>query len=277
MTDTTIRRIVREVFNGAILAVGALLLAALLGLLFSSMAHSQTAPCAGKTAKQQCECLGMEYDPHLKPVPGCVVGTNHFEVPTQVVIQPPAAPEPQAKPSFELNIPYPSPSPTNVHDYALSRLKVGLEWKEIPANKDIYTIGLFTYNWRFRDKKVQKFSIDPTGKVELDNMSADDAILLLASDLVMEQRKAKPTENIAPPAMFQEQHTTTILPPAPPPSYKNYMLLEVPPNDWLQEYGHWHKLRWRDWSCYKVSFAIDGKGRQMFSCKLNRKITGKEK
>jgi hypothetical protein len=170
MTDTTIRRIVREVFNWTIFVLGCLILATFLGMLFVSIGHCQTAPCAGKTAKQQCACLGKDYDPNLKPLPGCVVRL-------------PDAPEPQAK----------------------------------------------------------------------------------------------PPENIAPPLMLQEQHITTILPPTPPPNYKNYTLLEVPPNDWLQEYGHWRKLRWQDWSCYKVSYAIDGKGRQMFSCKLNRKITGKEK
>jgi hypothetical protein len=239
MSDTTIRCIVWYA-----------LLTALFFQVFGLKAQTRKL-----TTQEICTLEGKDYDPHLKPVPGCVVRL-------------PAAPEPQAKPSFELNIPYPSPSPTNVHDYALSRLKVGLEWKEIPANKDIYTIGLFTYNWKFRDKKVQKFSIDPTGKVELDNMSADDAILLLASDLVMEQRKAKPPERAVTHKNTDVDNAIAML---TAPETEAGLLVDA----WLNEHGTWHKLRWRDWSCYKVSYMIDGKGRSMFSCKLNVTRKGK--
>ena len=51
----------------------------ILGVLLSgNLAHSQTRitpaeVCKGKTAREQCVCLGMDYDPHLKPVPGCAV------------------------------------------------------------------------------------------------------------------------------------------------------------------------------------------------------------
>jgi hypothetical protein len=55
-----------------------------------------------------------------------------------------------------------------------------------------------------------------------------------------------------------------------------YVVHNSTPDDWTKA-AHWHRLNWRDWSCYKVSEFTDGKGRSMFSCKLNRKITGKEK
>ena len=69
MTDRT-----RKALNLIGLWLFAVLVFSAMILIYAVDAHSQT--CTGKTAKEQCACLGMDYDAHLKPVPGCVIGVQ---------------------------------------------------------------------------------------------------------------------------------------------------------------------------------------------------------
>jgi hypothetical protein len=39
-------------------------------LIFLCAPAQPQTPCQGKSARDQCACLNMDYDPHLKPVQG---------------------------------------------------------------------------------------------------------------------------------------------------------------------------------------------------------------
>ena len=177
--------------------INAVLLALGFALMFLCAPAEPQTPCKGKTARDQCACLGMDYNKNLTPVPGCVVRPQSFDhtsdTPPELTIEGNGVVDIIA--GLLIN---PSPKDTlmSAHDYALDRLKKAVKmdsdyWK---YQSDGY--HLFTYQWTFKGENPQGVSIGPDGKVELDNISAEDAILLLVSDIATSYRDHLPS--IAP-------------------------------------------------------------------------------
>jgi len=119
MSDTTIRRIVWYALLTALFIQPFGLKAQTPAPLYMG-GGSYTSFCTG-TMEQICHCNGMDYDPHAKPVPGCVVrnkwmiekcasfgmaydGTSNSNGCNGPL---PAAPEPQAKPPENIATPQP--------------------------------------------------------------------------------------------------------------------------------------------------------------------------